>query len=340
MMRAASYTRTGAAEDVLEVGALPMPEPLAGEVLVRVMSSGINPADVKRRAGWNGMQMAHDLVIPHCDGAGVIEAVGKGVPLERIGERVWLWNAQGGYGEAGRAFGTAADYIALPSAQAVLLPDALSFEEGACLGVPALTAWLAVLGDGPVEGTTLLVQGGAGAVGQMCIQTALAQGAKVFATISSDAGAKAVAALGNTETIDRHVEDISARIAEATEGQGVDRIIEVDLASNMQTDISCLAPHGTIASYSCSSNPTPELPYYSFADLGASIRFVQGFRLPPKQRQEAEQTILDMIRKSQLRPQIGATFELEKIAQAHARVETGALGQTVLTLVSSERSQP
>lgn len=338
-MRAATYTRTGPAEEVLRVGDMPVPQPADGEVLVRIMASGINPADVKRRAGWNGMQMSHDRVIPHCDGAGMIEAVGDGVSLGRVGERVWLWNAQGGYGEAGRAFGTAAEFIALPSAQAVHLPDEMSFEEGACLGVPALTAWLAVLGDGPVNGASILVQGGAGAVGQMCVQTALAHGANVLATVSTDEGAQAVTAFGDIEIFNRHAVDVAQEVQRATNGSGIDRIVEVDLAANMGIDIACLAPHGIIASYSCSSNPTPQLPYYSFADLGASIRIVQGFRLPTRRRPEAETTIQTMITEGQLRPQIGAILPLGEIAQAHTRVEAGALGQTVLTLPPTERSQ-
>lgn len=333
-MRAAFYTRTGPAAEVLSVGRQPDPSPRAGEVLVRVMASGINPADVKRRAGWNGAGMAHPLVIPHCDGAGVVEATGPGVDPSRKGQRVWLWNAQGGYGEAGRALGTAAELIALPSAQAVALPDELDFTEGACLGVPGLTAWLAVLGDGPVAGQTLLIQGAAGAVGMACVQVALAHGAEVIATVSHRAGAEAVAALGVDRIIDRHAEDVAERVAGLMSGRGVDRIVEVDLAANMATDLACLAPGGAIASYSSSSDPRPVLPYYAFADLGARLRFVQGFRLSPEDRAGAEAMIARLVGTGQLRPQIGATFPLADIAAAHERVETGAPGQTVLILNS------
>lgn len=337
-MRAAFYTRTGPAAEVISLGDQPMPSPKKGEVLVRVHASGINPADVKRRAGWNGATMAHPMVIPHCDGAGVIEAVGSGVDTARVGERVWMWNAQGGYGEAGRAFGTAAEYIALPAQQAVTLPDQLDFVKGACLGVPALTAWLAVLGDGPVQDQRVLIQGAAGAVGQVCIQMALAHGAQVIGTVSSREGVAAVEALGDVITCNRHEEDVIAKIMDATNGKGVDRVIEVDLAANLETDIACLAPHGMIASYSCSSNPTPVLPYYALADLGARIRFVQGFRLTPAERATAEHCIETMIRAGQLTPSIGATYPLDEIATAHARVEDGALGQTVLTLSATPRS--
>lgn len=331
-MLATFYTRTGPAAEVLRIADRPMPAPGVDDVLVEVMASGINPADAKRRAGWNGARMVHPLVIPHCDGAGIIRSVGENVSSDRIGERVWMWNAQGGYGEAGRAFGTAAEFIALPSVQAVGLPEPLGFEAGACLGVPALTAWLAVLGDGPVEGKTLLIQGGAGAVGQMCIQIGLAAGAQVLCTVGSAEGAKAVASLGDVTVFNRHRQDIAAEVVRATGDKGVDLIVEVDLAANLAADIACLAPHGTIASFSCSSNPAPILPYYSLADLGAQIRFVQGFRLPAHKRAEAETTIIKMIREGKLCPLIGATYPLSEIAAAHERVEAGALGQTVLTL--------
>ncbi len=331
-MLAAVYTRTGPAAEVLQIADRTSAEPGEGEVLVQVITSGINPADVKRRAGWNGARMAHPLIIPHCDGAGIIRSVGEGVSGDRIGERVWMWNAQGGYGEAGRAFGTAAEFISLPSAQAVNLPDALDFQEGACLGVPALTAWLAILGDGSVEDKTLLIQGGSGAVGQICVQIGLAHGARVLCTVGTAAGTDAVASLGDVTIFNRHRQDIAAEIARLTQGRGIDRIVEVDLAANLETDIACLAPHGTIASFSCSSNPAPVLPYYALADLGAQIRFIQGFRLTADQRTEAETGINEMIRSATLRPRIGATYPLSEIAAAHARVEAGALGQTVLTL--------
>lgn len=337
-MRAAFYTRTGSAVDVLCLGEQPTPKPGPLEVLVCIHASGINPADVKRRAGWNGATMAHPLVIPHCDGAGIIEEVGANVDTTRIGQRVWLWNAQGGYGEAGRAFGTAAQYIVLPSDQAVPLPDAVDFAQGACLGVPALTAWLAVLADDAVEDQWVLIQGAAGAVGQMCVQVALAHGARVLATVSTVQGATAVQKLGDVTVINRHDCDVSAAVMEATANKGAARIIEVDLAANIDTDLACLSPNGMIASYSSSSDPTPTFPYYAFADLGARLRFVQGFRLTPSQRTTAQESIASMIRQNRLAPQIGATYPLDDIAAAHARVEHGALGQTVLTLSATQRS--
>ena len=161
-MRAAVYTRTGPASEVLQIRDRQVPIPGVGEVLVRVRGSGINPADVKRRAGWRGSEMAHPVIIPHCDGAGEIVAVGADVEGRAIDDRVWIWNAQGGYDGPGRAFGTAAEYIAIPAEQTALLNDELSFLEGACLGVPAMTAHYAVFSDAPIAGKTVLVQGGGG----------------------------------------------------------------------------------------------------------------------------------------------------------------------------------
>lgn len=329
-MRAAFYTRTGPASEVLQIGDQPRPEPGAGEVLVRVHASGINPADVKRRAGWNGAAMSHPLVIPHCDGAGVIAAVGTGVADARIGARVWLWNAQGGYGETGRAFGTAAEYVAIAQEQAVDMPAGMDFPAAACLGVPAMTAWWAVHGGGPVAGRHLLVQGAAGVVGLCAVQIAVAGGAQVIGTISHDAAARHVAAVADIPLIDRKRADVTAEVRRLTGDAGVDRIIEVDLAANMATDAACLAHQGTIASYSCSSDPVPPLTYYDFANLGAHLHFVQGFRLPDDARKAGQAALARLIETGRLHLPVGAEFDLDQIAAAHDRVAQGALGNTIL----------
>ena len=328
-MRAAWYERTGEAARVLSVGDMPLPQPGAGDVLVRIAASGINPADVKRRAGWGGATMGHVRMVPHCDGAGVVEAVGEGVPRARIGGRVWLWNAQGGYGEAGRTLGTAAEVIALPAAQAVPLPRAYSFEQGACLGVPAMTAHRCVYADGPVDGAVVLVQGGAGCVGHLAVQMARLGGARVLATVGGPKGAAHAAAAG-AETIDRHRQDVAGRVRELTGGRGVDRVIEVDFAANLKTDIAVLARNGTLASYSSSSDPNPLLPYYAFAAKGLNMRIIQGFGLPDGARRAAQGFIEDHA--DALEVAIGAVFALDDIAQAHRRVERGGIGNTVLRL--------
>jgi NADPH:quinone reductase-like Zn-dependent oxidoreductase len=330
-MRCAFYTRTGPAPEVLELGERADPEPGSGEVLVRVRASGINPADVKRRAGWLGAAMSHDLVIPHCDGAGEIVAVGDAVDRARIGERVWLWNAQGGYGTAGRAFGTAAELVAIPSEQAVRLADELSFEEGACLGVPATTAYRAVFADGPVSGQTILVNGAAGAVGHFAVQLATAGGARVIGTVSGEIAAAHGRSAGADATVDRKREDVAARVMELTGGRGVDRVIEVDFGANHALDIAVLKVNGTIASYSSTSQPQPVFPYYAFANKGANLRVIQGFAIPREDRLRGEAMLAELAGKGRLRAAVAQTYSLAEIAAAQLKVEQGGnLGNIVV----------
>ncbi|EUB97802.1 NADPH:quinone reductase [Rhizobium sp. CF080] len=331
-MLAASYTRTGLAAEVLSVAEMVAPVAAPGEVLVRVHASGINPADVKRRGGWRGMGMDHPLIIPHTDGAGEIVGVGSGVDRGRIGERVWMWNAQGGYGEAGRAFGTAAEFIAIASHQAVKLADSLSFADGANLGVPAMTAYRAVFADGPVTGQMIFVNGAAGAVGHFAVQMAVAGGARVIGTVSTVEAAVHVKEAGAFATIDRKTEDVSARILELTNGEGVDRVVEVDFGANLELDAAVLKRNGTVASYSSSSNPTPVLPYYAFAAKGANLRFIQGFLIPEDQRLAGERMIAELADAGRFKVAIGATFPLHDIAKAHERVERGGLGNVVVLI--------
>src|SRR5581483_10741756 len=205
-MKAAWYERNGPARDVLTVGEMPDPEPGGGEVRIRIHASGINPADWKSRGGPS-RPMAFPRVIPHSDGAGVIDRVGPGVPTRRVGERVWIWN-----GQWKRPFGTAAEFIALPAAQAVPLPEHVSFAEGACLGIPAMTAYHAVALAGLGAGSRVLVSGGAGAVGQYVIQFAKRAGATVLTTISSAEKAAAAREAGADHTIDYKREDVGARV--------------------------------------------------------------------------------------------------------------------------------
>lgn len=332
-MRAAFYRRTGPASDVLEIGQLPDQIPASGEVLVRVGASGINPADVKRRAGWGGLEMGHPLIVPHCDGAGEIVDVGPDVDPACIGERVWLWNAQGGYGGPGRAFGTAAERIAIPKAQTVGLPPQLDFTQGACLGVPAMTAHRAVFADGPVRGQTILVQGGGGAVGHFAVQFAALAGARVIATAGSAGRAEHALSAGCERIINRHEEDVVEIVLDITGSAGVDRIIEVDFGANLTGNIKMLKPNGVIAAYSSSSAPTPVLPYYDLAFKGARIHFVQGFNLPDDARRQAVEDLNRHIAAGQVSVAVGATFRLGQIAQAHALVEAGkSIGNVVLKL--------
>src|SRR5882757_2288822 len=216
-MRAAYYEKNGSAKEVLHVAEVETPKPGAGEVRIKLNTAGVNPSDVKTRAGL-ARKIAFPRVIPHSDGAGEIDAVGEGVAQSRIGERVWTWN-----GQWKRPFGTAAEYITLPGIQAVKLPDAISFEAGACLGIPALTAWHAIDIAGTTKGTTLLIAGGAGAVAHYAIQFAKARGATVITTVSSLEKAKVARDAGADHTIDYKKENVGERVAALTKG-GVDAV--------------------------------------------------------------------------------------------------------------------
>lgn len=331
-MLCAYYTQTGPATEVLQIGEQPDPRVAPGEALVRVRASGINPADVKRRAGWRGMAMEHDLVIPHTDGAGEIIAVGQGVDPARVGERVWLWNAQGGYGSEGRAFGTAATLVAITAKQAVRLPDRLSFIEGACLGVPAMTAHRCIFADGSVDGATILVNGAAGAVGHFAVQLATRGGARVVGIVGNSDAAAHVRAAGAFATVDRKRENVTVRVLELTNGEGVDRIVEVDFAANQAADVAILKLNGTIASYSSSSDPQPVLPYYAFANKGVNLRFIQGFCIPSEAHEAGEAMIARLAEAGSLAVAVSQTYPLADIANAHQHVERGSLGNVVVII--------
>lgn len=331
MMHAVWYERTGPAADVLEHGRAPRPAPSDGDVRVRVRASGVNPSDTKRRAGWIGLEMPHPRIVPHSDGAGVIDAVGPGVDPARVGERVWLWSAQG----PERPFGTAAEWCVVPSEQAVALPEGVGFEAGAGLGVPGSTAHYALFADGPIGGGTVLVQGGAGAVGHLAVQLATLGGARVIATASTPEKIERARSAGADAVVAYRQEDVAARVRELTEGRGVDRIVEVDLAANLAVDLEVLAIGGTIASYSSTSDPSPTLPYYALAFRDARIHFVQGYLLPRAARRAAARDLSMWLAAGQLEVRVADRFPLSRTADAHRALEAGALGKVIVTIGES-----
>ncbi|WP_044008269.1 alcohol dehydrogenase catalytic domain-containing protein [Ketogulonicigenium vulgare] len=324
-MRAVGYRRLGPAAEVLHLEIRPIPEaPGAGEVIIRLHASGINPHDTKARAGWTGGTPPEDFFIPHSDGAGVVTAVGAGVDLA-IGARVWVFGAPHGAG-------TAADYLRIPAWRVLPLPDALDFAEGASLGVPLLTAWLAVLADGPVMDQVLLVQGGGGAVGEAAVALGVAFGARVVATARSADSAARAAARGALAVRAPDDPALSQFIADMTGGAGVPRVVEVDFGANQTRNLAMLADHGTLASYSATSDKFPTLDYYGFARKGARISFVQGMKLTPAHIVRARADLLPLLAQGQLRPTIAARFALDEAAAAHEMVERGAGGNVVLML--------
>jgi NADPH:quinone reductase len=322
-MLAAFYVRQGSASEVLEVGEQPQPKPLPGEVLVRIAASGVNPSDVKSRQGAAGRPQPFPLIIPHSDGAGVISAVGEGVDATRIGERVWLWN-----GQWRRPFGTAANYVALPSYQAVGLPDSLDFGVGACLGIPLMTAVHAV-NLANVASKTVLVSGGAGAVAHYAIQVAARRGARVLSTVSGAKKAAEAMGAGALATIDYRKEDIGERVKELTDGKGVEAVIDLDLTANAPLLPSILQPGGTIVVYGMSSND-PVIPGRWLMQNNATIKFLLVYALSPPDRNQALNDISELMAGDGLIHRVAASFPLSEIVAAHEAVESGALFGNVI----------
>lgn len=336
-MRAAIYTKTGSATEVLEVAQLPEPQPEPGEVRVRIHASAVNPSDTKSRHG-NGIAIKSDWahIVPHQDGAGVIDAVGAGVNSVSLGERVWLYMAQ-----YGRPTGTAADWTVVPAERAVRLPANTSFPEGASLGIPAMTAHAAMFLDGSVTGKTVLVQGGAGAVGFYAIQMAKWGGARqVIATVSRDEQAERARAAGADVVVNRKTEDVIARIREVTgTDYGVDRIIDVDFGANQQTSLGVLAPNGVVAAYASDADPKPTLDFYGFMRRSATLRSVLIYQVPQSARDAAARDITHLLETKRLIHQSGARFALEDIVAAHTAMETGQIvGKIILDI--AEPSAP
>ena len=327
-MRAASYERFGSAREVLTVGELPKPVPGPGEVRVRVHFSGVNPSDVKTRNGMRGGALPFPRIVPHSDGAGFIDAVGMDVDEARIGERVWLWNA--GWK---RANGTAAEYVTLPQAQAVELPAHIDLAAGACLGIPALTAYHAVACGSGVEHKTVLVAGGAGAVGHYAVQIAEAEGARrVIATVSGPEKAALARSAGADLIVNYREDDLVARCLEATDGLGVERIIEVDLAANITRDLEIVRPDGDIVSY---GSGAPEIPVPFLPSIlgNVTFRFFIVYNLSPSDRAQAQVRLTELLAQNRLSHNVALQLPLEEIVQAHELIERGALlGNLVLAL--------
>lgn len=326
-MRAITYARFGPAHEVLALETMATPSPAAGEVLVRLVTSGVNPSDVKARAGGRPgvTEPPFRKIIPHSDGAGVIEAVGDGVATERVGERVWLWN-----GQWKRAFGTAAEYIAVPSEQAVALPDTTSFEEGAVLGIPGLTAAHAVLGGGAVAGKTVLVSGGAGTVGHLAVQVAKASGARVLATARGAAGLEAAQSAGAERVFDYSDPNLAEQILEATDGTLIDRIVEVEFGSNAETNAQIIAERGTIATFGSAKDMTPMLPFYPLMFKAVTLDLVLVYLLKDEERRAAIADLTALLRKSALKFRISHVLGLEECAKAHDLIAEGDRAGSVL----------
>jgi len=325
-MKAVWYERQGPAVDVLVVGETGAPNAGAGEVRVKLAASGVNPSDCNRRRGA-GYSLEYPRVIPNSDGAGIVDQVGAGVAREWLGRRVWLYN-----GQRGRAFGTAAEYIALDVGLVTPLPESVSFEAGATLGVPCMTAHRCVFRDGPVRGGTVLVTGGAGAVGHYAIQLAKWGGAQVVTTVSSEAKAAHARAAGADCTVNYRTEHVTERVMHFTEGRGVDRIVEVDFAANLAASLKVLKLNGAIAAYASTSNRTPTVPFYDLMRRNVTVEAFVLSTLPLEARRQAQQDITRWLEEGPRLHLIAGRFSLEDTARAHEAVEAGTKLGTVVVL--------
>jgi len=316
----------GPAREVLSFGEMPTPEAGPGEVRVRLEASGVNPADVGRRGGGYGRPMGFPRMIPNSDGAGIIDQVGDGVTRLKAGQHVWLFNGQ----RNGRAFGTAAEYIALAEQLVTPLPDQLSFAEGATLGIPGMTAWCALFADGPIADKTVLVTGGAGAVGHYAVQLAKWGGARVIATVSSDAKAEQARAAGADLVINYKSEDVAAEALAFTEGRGVDRAVEVDFGGNLATTLKLMAMNSSIAIYATNGNRTPVVPMRELMEKCIVTRALVLYALPWPLLAAAQADMSKWLAAGPRLHNIAARYPLAETAEAHLAVEQGDKLGTVI----------
>jgi NADPH2:quinone reductase len=324
-MQAAWYDRQGAAADVLQIGELPDPEPAAGEVRVRLTVSAVNPGDTKKRSGWLGNPMAFPRVIPHSDGVGVIDAVGTGVHSGRVGERVWVYGAQ-----SYRPFGTAAQLTVVPDHLAVALPERVSDDLAASLGIPGITAHRCVFSDGAVTGQRVLVHGVLGAVGSMAAQLAHWGGASVVGTVRRGADVdkvpptvcNAVVALDDPNCVPE-VRDVAPN--------GVDRVIEVSLSDNIDFDGAIVTDGATIAAYASRAD-RPDIPFWPLLFANATPRMLGSDDFPLGAKQLAVQDLTEAAQAGDLHSVVAARYPLDEIARAHDHVDAGTRGRILLTI--------
>ncbi len=324
-MKAAWYNEFGPAEEVLGVGERPKPMPNPGEVLVKLHTSGVNPSDVKKRAGSNPAGLDAGPVIPHSDGAGIIEEVGYGVPVSRIGERVWVYNAQ-----YGRQNGTAAEYVTLPGHQVVWMPRHTGFDVGACMGIPFMTAHRCVLADGSVKGQTIMITGGAGRVGHYAIQLAKLHGATVITTASSqesedhcmDAGADLVVGHPSAATMEQ--------VLEFTGGKKIDRLVEGEFGGNLDSVLEILNTGATIATYASMQQPQPTIPFYRMMYLDLTLRLIVVYAMPEAAKLEAIRDATLLLERNQLQHRIAHKIPLSEIVTAHDLIESNEVKGCVI----------
>ena len=329
-MKAAWFESFGSPADSIVMGELEKPQAKEGEVLVKIMTSGVNPSDTKKRAGAFANLLNDGLVIPHSDGAGIIEAVGEGVNNNRIGERVWVYQAQ-----YGRRFGTAADYVAIDSTRAPLLADEASFAAGAVLGIPVMTGHRCVFADGNLQGKTVLITGGAGRVGFYAIQWAKLAGAKkVIATASNDNDKKLCQMLGADEVVNHRDDNWGQEVVSLLEGLKVDRVVEVEFGQNLPEILKCINIGGVIATYSSGAVPEPTLPFKDMMFMDLTIRMVIVYAIPEEAKQLAITDIHNALQNNALVHRIAHEVNFTDMVMSHVLIESGGFGGCVVVNIN------
>ena len=326
-MKAAWYERTGEAIQVLEVGVIDDPAPKKGEVLVSLKTSGLNPSDVKTRAGARG-DLSYSRIIPHSDGGGIVIDVGQGVDRERIGERVWLWNAA-----YKRNSGTCAELVSLPESQAVSMNEQVSFESAACMGIPASTAYYGIFSNGPIKGKTILVSGGAGAVGFYGIQLAKWSGANVITTVSSEEKGEIAKDAGADIVINYKNQDVIDIVMENTNSKGVDRILEVEFGGNLSINEKIIKTNGVIAAYGSAAVMEPTLPFYNLMFKGVKIDTFLIYEVSNEDRKKIIKGLTQALNENALKHLIAQKFSMDDIVDAHESMESGSvIGNIVIEI--------
>jgi len=318
-MRAYWYERAGAAAEVMHSGTMPDPVPGAGEVRVKITHSTINPTDAKRRTLGRELGL-FERIIPNNDGAGLIDRLGPDVPASRLGERVWLFGAQ-----AGRPHGTAAEYVLLPSRQAIALPANASLAGGACLGVPAVTAHRGLFADGSIAGQTILVTGAAGRVGAYAVQLAKWAGARVIGTAGSADKVAAVSANGADLALSYATDDVVKVVADFTGGGGVDRIVDTAFSQTIAQAPDLLRANGVIATYSSDADANPRIPFHALMYKNIAIRPFAIFGMPREAQDRAFSDITAALAANRLQPRIGQRMSFDRMIEAHALMEAGGV---------------
>ena len=324
-MKAAWYNSFGSAEEVINVGEFDTPEPSAGEVKIRVYASGVNPSDTKKRLGANPALLDDGPVIPNSDGAGEIGSVGGGVSSSRVGERVWVYNAQ-----YGRQLGTSAEFVCLPSEHAIILPDSADYSTGAMMGIPAMTSHRCVFSDGSVDGQTLLITGGAGRVGYYAIEWAKHYGATVIATASSEGSREQCVKAGADFVVGHPSDETVSEIMDYTDGKKIDRIIEGDFGANLLPILDILKTSGTIATYSSMTDMNPSIPFIRMMFMDITIRMVLVYAMPDHAKAHAAKDIITMLSQNSFTNRVAREFSLDNIPDAHKLIERGKAHGSVI----------